>query len=761
MTNSSPNSSPKSSGKAKPTSSRLSQVRWFRVLSLLLLCAVGFGAAEAYVRIRINGKNLAWSNPTVNWRLNSNGSDDISDGSFEPAIEHAFQTWQDVNGSNIAFVRGADTTAVNPAGSTHIVAFDESNVSGYFPTGSGIVAITPISYNTSTGAILDADILFNGSQFTFSTDGSPGSFDVQDVITHEIGHFIGLDHSPQVAGTMWPYVSPGQWLHRSLTADEESGAIAVASAGTSSKLTGTIRRLSDSSKVAGALVSAVSVADGRLLAMATTNANGLFTMKGLPAGDYWVHVTPLEGGMTSLNMTGNANIETDFAPAFYGGYSVPTAFTLATGGNVNCGILDVSSDVTMKDNANTPVLLKHGQSSVVTIFGSGFSAGQMSMEVKTTGLSVSNVSSGSSFVRGTVTASAGANLGNYDLYLRNGSGDLEVASGVIEVIADAPTISGLSQNTGNMTGGDAVTVTGTNFQNGAYVLFGGIEATLVQFVNSTSLIATTPSTTPGVVDVSVHNPDGQQARSSGAFTFTGSAIFNTMVPTAGQASGGTRLYISGNNFSAQTQVLIDGNLAATSFMTSKILQVVTPAHAAGSVDLTFRNAGSPDTVVSGAFTYVDAPDPRITSFTPSTGPKAGGTLVRIFGVSLSEVAEVKFGVDPVSGQGGKLATLIDLINSSEVEAMTASNPVAGNFGLLVTMANGQGTLSSGFTFESNAGGGGSGASLGGGGCSANLSQDHPLDYRGELPGWMFMLGGWWLLRRQLRRRLAPRALPLE
>ena len=761
MTSFSQKSSPKSSAKAEPKASR--KARTFKsALALLLVFGVSFAAADAYVRIRINGKNLSWSNPNVTWRLNTAGSDNISDDSHIAAIEHGFQAWEDVNGSAYDFTRGADTASIDPApNSTHIVGFDETNSSGYFPPGSGIVAITPISFNTSNGSLLDADILFNGSQFTFSTDGSPGTFDVQDVLTHEIGHFIGLDHSPQVTGSMWPFVSTGQWLHRSLTADEEAGASAIATAGTAAKLTGTIQRSAGSTKIPGALVSAIRVSDGRLMGMAMTNNSGVFSLKGILAADYWLHVTPMEGGMAESHLTGNGNVETDFAADFYGGFGSPTVHSLGVGATLNVGTLAMDSDISMRDNANSAVLLKRGQASIVTIFGTGFENGAMTMTSKATGLTISNVSSGSSFVRGTVTAVVGASIGTYDLYLRNSSGDLEVASGVIEVVADEPTISELSTATGSIVGGETIAVRGTNFQNGAYVLFGGIEAAAVAFVNATTLNVTTPVASAGLVDLAIHNPDGQQAISDDAFTFTGSAVFNAVLPTAGQAKGGTTLYIVGNNFSAQTQVLIDGVAASTTFVTSKIMQAVAPAHVAGSVDLVLRNPSSADATVSSGFTYVATPDPRITSFTPSSGPKAGGTLVRIFGVSLADVAQVKFGVDPASGQGGKLATLVDLISGTEVEALTESNATSGNFGLMLLMANGQGAISSGFTFEAGAGAAAAGDGGGGGGCSANFHSEGDVDLRGEIPGWAALLFGWWGLRRRLRKQPVPVRIPVE
>lgn len=195
-----------------------------KTLIALTIFIAGAAAVSGYVRINLSGKTLNWSSSTISWRLNTAGSDNVADGSHEAAIQAAFDEWQNVSGSAIRFSRGSDTSSKSAGTSSHVIFFDESNGSGFFPAGSGIVAITPISYDTGNGRILDADIIFNGRDWNFSTDGTPGTYDIQDIATHEIGHFVGLDHSPVLSGTMWPYVSQGQTLHRSLTGDEHSGA---------------------------------------------------------------------------------------------------------------------------------------------------------------------------------------------------------------------------------------------------------------------------------------------------------------------------------------------------------------------------------------------------------------------------------------------------------------------------------------------------------------------------------------------------------
>ena len=82
-----------------------------------------------------------------------------------------------------------------------------------------------------------------------------------------------------------------------------------------SPVTGRIFKPNGSNPLSGAIVSA-SLSDGRFVASAITNSNGNFNFRGIPAGDYHFCVTPLEGGMTSANLTSNYAVNTSFAPTF-------------------------------------------------------------------------------------------------------------------------------------------------------------------------------------------------------------------------------------------------------------------------------------------------------------------------------------------------------------------------------------------------------------------------------------------------------------
>jgi hypothetical protein len=58
------------------------------------------------------------------------------------------------------------------------------------------IAMTTVTYDLSSFEMLDADIEFNGAHFDFGTVENGGTnffVDLQTVITHEIGHTVGLD----------------------------------------------------------------------------------------------------------------------------------------------------------------------------------------------------------------------------------------------------------------------------------------------------------------------------------------------------------------------------------------------------------------------------------------------------------------------------------------------------------------------------------------------------------------------------------------
>jgi hypothetical protein len=102
------------------------------------------------------------------------------------------------------------------------------------------------------------------------------------------------------------------------------------------------------------------------------------------------------------------------------------------------------------------------------------------------------------------------------------SGTVVSANAARLVPIDVLAVYGLSATDGPASGGTSVTLTGTGFDTGATVSFGGTPATAVTVVSPTSITCTTPAYASGRTDVVV-NSGGAAYTRFGAFTFTGTA----------------------------------------------------------------------------------------------------------------------------------------------------------------------------------------------------------------------------------------------
>ena len=119
---------------------------------------------------------------------------------------------------------------------TNVFSFDQGGVIDQYDR--------PIDF---AGQILEADMQFNPSEmFSTNTPTPADRFDIQAIATHEIGHFIGLDHSTQISSTMFPFSIHGVNYARSVALDDIAGVSSIyprAEFSSKGTLTGTVRRL--------------------------------------------------------------------------------------------------------------------------------------------------------------------------------------------------------------------------------------------------------------------------------------------------------------------------------------------------------------------------------------------------------------------------------------------------------------------------------------------------------------------------------------
>jgi hypothetical protein len=90
------------------------------------------------------------------------------------------------------------------------------------------LALTTITFEVPTGKILDADVELNSFKIeNLSTSGAPNTSDLQSIVTHEAGHFLGLAHSTIDTATMNANYKAGQISFRSLDPDDQAGICAA------------------------------------------------------------------------------------------------------------------------------------------------------------------------------------------------------------------------------------------------------------------------------------------------------------------------------------------------------------------------------------------------------------------------------------------------------------------------------------------------------------------------------------------------------
>lgn len=259
--------------------------------------------------------------------------------------------------------------------------------------------------------------------------------------------------------------------------------------------------------------------------------------------------------------------------------------------------------------------------------------------------------------------------------------------------AAPPTIALVAPATG-LTLGGSVVITGTGFSVSPppTVTFDTSAAT-VTGATATALTLTAPAHAAGAVTITVTNPDGQSATRAAAFTYVTppAPVLSALSAGVGGTAGGTTLTLTGTHFLPPVTVSFGAATASPINESATSLQVVTPAGAAGAVDVVVHNA---DGQSSNAlpFTYVTGtPPPVVSSIAPASGPTAGGITAVITGANFSLAP-------PPTVTIGNAAAAV-LASTETTVTLTSPAGSAGAADVVVTNGDGQSaTLAAGFTF---------------------------------------------------------------
>lgn len=254
-----------------------------------------------------------------------------------------------------------------------------------------------------------------------------------------------------------------------------------------------------------------------------------------------------------------------------------------------------------------------------------------------------------------------------------------------------PTIVSILPNKGFLSGGTVIAVSGNNFIPGLSLNIDNAPCTNLTVISSTLLSCTTPvGIVPGQVISTITNPDTQFTQST-LFSYVSGPTLKSISPGGGNPSGGTILTINGLNFVnngsdvTTFEAYIDnivcpiiGSITANSF------QCTAPAGTQGLRNVKVRNSDGQISEIPGGYRYHFAP--VITSFSPSSAPITGGTLMTINGANFLNNISVTI--------GGQNCTNISLINSTQVTCLVPALGV-GNYNIVLTNVDNQQVTSAG------------------------------------------------------------------
>jgi hypothetical protein len=179
-----------------------------------------------------SGTPLHWSSLCLYYGIQRAGSArrDVSAGVVADLMEQSFDTWMNADcgsGSPPFVVQSIGEVECDQPEfncdphdhNTNTVMFRDE-VWHYDPAA---LALTTLTVDTRDGTILDADMEVNSLGFNFSVGDSNINNDLLSVLTHESGHFLGLDHSDVDGSTMYPGYSSRETTQRSLDQDDIDG----------------------------------------------------------------------------------------------------------------------------------------------------------------------------------------------------------------------------------------------------------------------------------------------------------------------------------------------------------------------------------------------------------------------------------------------------------------------------------------------------------------------------------------------------------
>jgi hypothetical protein len=196
---------------------------------------------------KTSGSSLYWASRCVGFSLSVDASSiDVNFDTFKAVSNASVAQWSarmcPQGEATFAFAADHPVTChkaeYNPKGPNANIILFQDNCWTY-KSADNTLAKTTVSYDANTGEILDADIEINHAYNEITTEPGPTvmslgpsdtshvGYDLQSLLTHEFGHFLGLDHTMDPSATMNAAYMSGTIDLRSIEEDDLGGLCAI------------------------------------------------------------------------------------------------------------------------------------------------------------------------------------------------------------------------------------------------------------------------------------------------------------------------------------------------------------------------------------------------------------------------------------------------------------------------------------------------------------------------------------------------------
>ena len=300
-------------------------------------------------------------------------------------LERAFRAWAEVETSRVSFAAQGVGGDLKPGkDGQNVVTIGDDLFTNF-----RAIAVTT-NWDVA-GTLVESDIQVDPTMIR-------GAYNIEQAITHEIGHLLGLDHSGVISAVMYPFVSNGNG-EVVIDSDDRVAIASVYPNGDPTLIGGVLRGrvTGDNGGVFAAQVVAMNER-GEAVATGLTNTAGEFLLEAIPDGKYRLYVEPLDGPVDLRNLSPywRQASSKSFPTRFHSGEAVE----VVNGRIIGNLVLSVAGAVYLNPRwlavaapgsndfklGSTAAVIRPGQTISIAVAGDGMTPAMTRFEVESPGI---------------------------------------------------------------------------------------------------------------------------------------------------------------------------------------------------------------------------------------------------------------------------------------------------------------------------------------------------------------------------------------